>query len=384
MKRALPISLAAVMTLTAASPALAASPEFSRTQEEWAKLQDNVLEYDEIADLIHEYNATVQKNAIDLNRFRKDYGETNAEWATKYRDLASDLESALDTPDTDDAAYGGTMATIISNQMSAKTYREKADDAVEDYEVKRYDYQVVECGLVTSAQTNMINYYLKQLQLQQDQNKLELLQETYQNTVTKKNIGSATEVDVLTASENVKNQEKAIQDDVSAIETTRQSLIVQLGWKNDDQPEIQAIPDVDMSRIDTMNPETDKATAIENSYTMKSNRKQLSNAQTQTKKDSLERTIRESEQTIGASVTAAYQDVLTKKAAYSLSVAQAALEEKNLETADRQYNLGNISRMEHFTQKNATETARISVETAKLNLFQSIQSYENLLNGSAG
>jgi outer membrane protein TolC len=384
MKRVLPVGLAVTLSCVSAFPTFAASPDFSRSAEEWAKLQDNVLEYGEIADLIHEYNATVKKNQIDLNEFRKDYGVTNEEWASKYRQLADDLESAVDYPDTDETAYGATMAQIISNQMQAKNYRDTADDALEDYQVKYFDYQAVENSLTASAQTQMINYYLNQLQLQQDQTKLELLQETYQNTVVKKNVGSATDVDVLLASENVRNQQKAIQDDQSAIENTRQSLIVMLGWNNDDQPEIQAIPDVDMERIATMDPAADKAAAIENSYTMKSNKKKLENAKAQDNRETLERTIRESEQTIGANLTAAYQSVLAKKAAYDLNVAQAALEEKNMQTAERQYGLGNISRMDYLTQKNTTETAQISVETAKLNLFQAIQSYENMLTGSAG
>jgi outer membrane protein TolC len=139
-----------------------------------------------------------------------------------------------------------------------------------------------------------------------------------------------------------------------------------------------------MSRIASMDPTADKATAIENSYTMKSNKKKLENAATQDSRDTLERTIRESEQTIGANLTASYQTVLAKKASYDLSVAQAALEEKNLQTAERQFGLGGISRMDYLTQKNTTETARISVESAKLNLFQAVQSYDNMLNGSAG
>jgi outer membrane protein TolC len=376
--------LAAVLASLASFPALAASPEFSRSAEEWESLRDNVLEYDEIADLIHEYNATVRKNDIDLNEFRKDYGITNDEWSDKYRDLADDLESAIDYPDTDDVTYGTVMAQIISNQLQAKNYRETADDALEDYQVKYYDYQAAECNLVSAAQTSMINYYLNQLQLAQDQTKLELLQETYQNTVTKRDLGTATDVEVLLASENVRNQEKAIHDDESAIENTRQSLIVMLGWKNTDQPEITEIPEIDPDRIAAMDPAVDKEIAIENSYTMKSNQKKFENAETQDRRETLERTIRESKETIGANLTAAYQDVLAKQASYELSQTQAALEEKNLRTADRQYGLGSISHMQHLTQKITTETARINVETSKLNLFQSIQSYENMLNGSAG
>ena len=68
LKQALSLGMAGVMMTAAPVTAFAASPEFSRSAEEWARLQDNKIEYDEIADLIHEYNATVQKNAIDLSK----------------------------------------------------------------------------------------------------------------------------------------------------------------------------------------------------------------------------------------------------------------------------------------------------------------------------
>ena len=57
----------AVGTIGISAPArvLASSPEFSRTAEEWSALQDDNLEYSEIADLIHEYNPTVQNNQYE-------------------------------------------------------------------------------------------------------------------------------------------------------------------------------------------------------------------------------------------------------------------------------------------------------------------------------
>ena len=51
--------------------AFAASPEFSRSAEEWAKLCDNTIEYDELECLIQEYNATVQTNNLDLAEFKR-------------------------------------------------------------------------------------------------------------------------------------------------------------------------------------------------------------------------------------------------------------------------------------------------------------------------
>ena len=43
-----------------------ASPEFARSAEEWARLRDNKLEWDEIDGLVNEYNSVVINNNIDL------------------------------------------------------------------------------------------------------------------------------------------------------------------------------------------------------------------------------------------------------------------------------------------------------------------------------
>lgn len=77
----------------------AASPNFARTEEEWAKLKDNVIEYDELEDLIHEYNATVQNNQYTYQKFRQDYGDTNEEVAQEYYKLAQDYYNDMSGDD---------------------------------------------------------------------------------------------------------------------------------------------------------------------------------------------------------------------------------------------------------------------------------------------
>ena len=44
------LALTAVMGGLSPMAALGAIPEFARTEQEWARLQDNVIEYDEIPD----------------------------------------------------------------------------------------------------------------------------------------------------------------------------------------------------------------------------------------------------------------------------------------------------------------------------------------------
>lgn len=383
LKQALTLGLAGTMLAAAPGAAFAASPEFARSAEEWAKLQDNTIEYDEIADLIHEYNATVQKNAIDLSKFRKDYGESNDEWADRYRELADDLEASLSYPDVEDTSYASVMTAIVTSEMQIDNWRKSADEAVDDYMTYYYNYASAEAMLTSNAQQQMIAYYVNQLQLELDQKNQELLNETYQSVQTQKSLGMATDVDVLTAEENVRNANKAILDDQNTMENNQEKLFVALGWKHDDRPTVGSLPEPDFNRIAAMDPAKDKEQAVENSYTMKINKRKLENAKSDETKETLEKTIREDTQSIGASVTSSYQNVLAAKASLELKEAQAALQEKTMQTTERQYQLGMIGRLDYLRQNYACESAKIQAKTAKYNLLQAIQSYDWVLNGLA-
>ncbi|RHP47888.1 TolC family protein [Clostridium sp. AF32-12BH] len=382
-KQTLSLALAGVMMTAAPTAAFAASPEFARSAEEWAKLQDNKIEYDEIADLVHEYNATVQKNAIDLGKFRKDYGDTNEKWADRYRELADDLEASLSYPDVDDASYASIMTQIVTSEMQIDSWRKSADEAVDDYMTYYYNYASAEAMLTSNAQQQMIAYYVNQLQLELDQKNQELLNETIQSVQTQKSLGMATDVDVLTAEENLRNANKAILDDQNTIENNQEKLFVTLGWKHDGRPEVGTLPDPDVSRIAAMNPEADKAQAVENSYTMKINKRKLENAKSEDTKETLEKTIREDTQKIGAAVTSSYQNVLAAKATMDLRQAQSELQEKTMQTTERQYQLGMLGRLDYLNKKYAYDSAVIQAQTAKYNLLQAIQSYDWVLNGLA-
>lgn len=383
LKRAALLGLSGVMLTAAPLTAMAGSPEFARSAEEWAKLRDNVIEYDEIAGLIHEYNATVQKDSIDYAEFRREYGETNDEVATKYRELADDLLS-VDYPDIDDSNYGMVMAQIIGNEQSAKQYQQTADDALEDSYVKYMTNCQTEANLVASAQTEMINYYLNQLQLQIAQKSREIQQDSYQSALNRLGAGMATDVEVLTALESVHNADQTIQNTQTAIDTGRQKLQVMLGWKADDTPEIREIPAVDMDQIASMNPEADRDTALANSYTQLINIRKLENAQSEDKKETLQTSVAETERSIYATLSASYQSVLAAKTSYDLAVAQYGLEQQNQQVADRKVATGEMSQLEYRTQSNTTEVSRLKVDVAELNLFQAIQTYQWKVNGLAG
>lgn len=367
-------ALTAALTVSGPGLTVWAGPSFARTEEEWARLKDNVMEYEELAGLIHEYNATVKKNQLDISDKKKDDLITRDQYAQNYRDAASDYRSSIN---------GESAIADAQNANSAAEADKLADNAVEDLTIYQMTYEQEEANLVASAQSLMISYFNQAYELESAQMNLPLLQELYNSAVVKKSAGLVTEIDVLTAQENIQNAQVSIDKLKASIEETRQKLCVMLGWNYNDMPEIQEIPALDMERLSSINPETDKAAALENNYTLKINKRKLENSRADFTKQSLNRTIASNEQNINKELVKNYQAVLQAKAAYEQALADYTLESKNMTSAEAKFQSGLISRLDYMKQKNTYDTKSIAIKTAELALFQTVQTYDNAVNGLA-
>lgn len=368
--------LAAV--LAAAAPtgtAWAGSPEFARSAEEWAKLRDNVMEYDELAGLIHEYNVTVQNNQRDYNEKKN---KTSDEIAQDYRDAADAVRSSMSGDDSPQAIMQDSMA-----EAQALSLEQQADDNVEDSEIFKMTYDQTEATLVSNAQTNMISYHQKARDLDLKKKNRELLAATYDSVVLKMNHGMATQMEVLTALENLQNADAAILTAESDLENTRQKLCVMLGWRYDASPEIREIPAVDLNRIQSMDPAADKAKALENNYTLRINKKKLANSSNNSKKESLQMTIDDNIQRIGSSVDSAYKNVIQSQTAYQQAAVSLEVASKNMEAAERKMQIGTLSRLDYLNQQYAYLQAQVAMEDASMALFQAVESYDWNIDGLA-
>ena len=354
--------LAAVLAAAAPTgPAWAGSPEFARSAEEWAKLRDNVMEYDELAGLIHEYNVTVQNNQRDYNEKKN---KTSDEIAQDYRDAADAVRSSMSGDDSPQAIMQDSMA-----EAQALSLEQQADDNVEDSEIFKMTYDQTEATLVSNAQTNMISYHQKARDLDLKKKNRELLAATYDSVVLKMNHGMATQMDVLTAQENLQNADAAILTAESDLENTRQKLCVMLGWRYDASPEIREIPAVDLNRIQSMDPAADKARALENNYTLRINKKKLANSTNNSKKESLQMTIDDNIQRIGSSVDSAYKNVIQSQTAYQQAAVSLEVASKNMEAAERKMQIGTLSRLDYLNQQYAYLQAQVAMEDASMALW---------------
>lgn len=371
-------SLAGAMGISIPMTALAGSPEFSRSADEWAGLKDNVLEYEEIGDLIHEYNVTVQNNQYDYNQFIKDYGKTREDVAQSYRDLADDLESSKSGEDS-----GAAMVSDLQLELQAKQLREQADDNLEDSQINYWTYEQAEDNLTLSAQSKFISYYKKQLELESAQVELKNMENDYNLAVTKRQAGTVTEADVLDCKEQMLEQEKTVSKLEQEIESTRQKLIVMLGWSGGDQPEIKGISELNLSEYENIDLEADKQKAQENNYTLKINKRKLENAKDDNNKEKISNTIEGNQRQINVSVTSAWQNLQTAKLSYEQAEADATTEQRNMELTQQKWNAGMITKYEYEKQQSTLSSAKNSVKAARLSLLETLETYKWNINGLA-
>ena len=384
LRRVLPSGLAALLIAASPVTTFGASPEFARTAEEWARLRDNVIEYGELEDLIEEYNTTVQTNQLDLNEFKRKYGDTKDDVSQKYRDMAGEIYSSLEYPDPDDPTYGMVVNSVLMAEIQAKNMEQQADNNLEDSEIVYLNYKSAEKTLVTVAQTNMINYQKDQISLKQAELAKRQAEISLSSARTKAAVGTATRVEVLNAEEAVQNADRSVESARTAINNVRQKLQVMLGWKYSDAPEILEVPVSDIGRIAGMDPQADREKALENNYTLKVNRKKRSNATADADIEKLDRTIADNEQKIGSSLVTCYQNVQSAKLAYDQAAADLELEKRNLDSTRLQHSQGRASANELELQELAVQTKELALKLADLNLFQTMETYDWAVKGLAG
>ncbi len=371
------VGIAGIMGVTAPMTSPASSPEFSRSSQEWERLRDDVLEYEEIADLIHEYNVTVQNNQYAYNAFIKDHGRTKEDVSDAYRTMADELESSMS------GEYGMGMVSDFQLELQAKQLREQAEDNLEDSRIYYLNYSQAEAGLVLSAQSKFLSYYKNQLELASARQQKKVLENSCALAQTQLLAGTATQTEMLNTQEAVLDQEKSIAELEQQMESTRQSLIVMCGWKGSDHPQIGDIPEMDLSAIEAVDLEGDKQLALENNYTLQVNKRKLENAKDGDNQEKLKKTIASNERQIQLSVNNAWQSLQTAKRSYEQAVSQKALEEQNLNLSAQKWNAGMITQYEYESAQIAAETKAIAVRTALLELVEALETYRWNVNGLA-
>lgn len=365
---------------------LAKSPTFSRTEEEWAKLRDMNLDYEEIDGLVTEYNATVQANQANMQQFTRDYGRNNSQVSQSYKDMAQKIEESLTEPEPDSMTYVPMMASIAQSRATINNLKNSADTTLEDYEVQYFTYESARLSLVQNTKALMISYYTKDMSKEALQKSVEVAELNLANAHARVAVGMATNLDILSAKEAVIKANKELNDQSNAASADRDKLLIMTGFKTDSQADIGLVPvlsEEELQNIDKINIEEDIKKALEENYTLKINKRKLLNAKSDTQIKSLNSSINSNTENIKANVRTLHKNLLNAKDKLNLLKAELELSGKELETVRQKKNLGMSTQLEVANKELENIKKNTEKKQAELALRLALENYNSAVNGLA-
>ena len=365
---------------------LAKSPTFSRTEEEWAKLRDMNLDYEEIDGLVTEYNATVQANQANMQQFTRDYGRNNSQVSQSYKDMAQKIEESLTEPEPDSMTYVPMMASIAQSRATINNLKNSADTTLEDYEVQYFTYESARLSLVQNTKALMISYYTKDMSKEALQKSVEVAELNLANAQARVAVGMATNLDILSAKEAVIKANKELNDQSNAASADRDKLLIMTGFKTDSQADIGLVPvlsEEELQNIDKINIEEDIKKALEENYTLKINKRKLLNAKSDTQIKSLNSSINSNTENIKANVRTLHKNLLNAKDKLNLLKAELELSGKDLETVRQKKNLGMSTQLEVANKELENIKKNTEKKQAELALRLALENYNSAVNGLA-
>ncbi|MCC8059367.1 MAG: TolC family protein [Clostridiales bacterium] len=365
--------LVAAVSLTTPLTALA-SPEFAYSAEKWATLRDDNLDFDEIADLVHEYNTTVVQNRITWQDEKDDDSDDVAQ---DYYDAADNIYNNITYPDdSDSSSYGSQMAAAVQNKIQADNLMEQGDESTDDNVTKKLNYDKQEAQLVKQAQELMISYWSQYYSMDTTREQKTQAEKDLAAEETRLAAGTSTQSSVLTARNAVSTAEASILSAESNLSSTKENLCLMLGWSYGADVNIGELPEPDLEMIDAIDLATDIESALANNYDFQITQKQVTNARSTTKKATLTQQEANERQAISNNVSDSYSDLILARSSYEQALAAFELQKSTYETAARQLQAGTISQNTYNNQQTSYVNAEVTVRTRKLELLTAMIDYQ--------
>ena len=343
-------------------------------------ITDNNLEWSEIDALIHTYNADVVKNRSDWASDKRK--SENAQGVRDYLlDKADQYDALYDQYQSDNAM---TAATYKAN---ADSMRLQAESSVADTQTIELQYELIEKQTAETAKKSFLAYYKAQHEETYNKANSDYLNKVYASTVNKQSLGMATELEVLSAKENVDAARASILTAESSIGSSRNTLLVMCGWKYDSADAvIGALPELDAASLSAIDYEADKAKAKSANLTLKMDEIKLDNAKkgsyTSLVVEQNQNQLDNDTQSFGINFKAAYDSLINAGTAYTNAVNDKTVAERNLATAANQLSQGVISNIEYEGMKLKAAAAEYAERTAYIAMLEAKAAYDAAVNGN--
>lgn len=351
------------------------SYERERSQEQWKTLRDDVLAWEEIRDLVHEYNPTV--SALWINY--RDNNDTGT-YDLDYEDVISNIESVYDN------ALGKSDAGDASAELARKQSLASIDTTIQnsDREVVTLGHEKTEVTTAEAIKQQIISIYTTELTSKLNQLAIEQDTKLLEQSRRKLAVGSGTELDVLTAEKTLKDAEVSLQTSLADHIKAKQTVLVNLGWKYDAEPVICEVPEVTDEMINQLNLQEDIQKAIGNSYTLKIDERKMALAESEGTVSSTAISLNTDKNQVQSDMTAKYNALLEAQNNYAKQQLSELNLLKTLDKTNRSYALGSSSLRDLETATYNYNSAVINTQLMKYNMQSAYFTYISYRDGLAG
>lgn len=376
--------LAAGLVLSLLVPQTAAAVEKPEDMEEerWERLQDNVLEYDELADRVAYFNPTICQIVDRVN----DSFDTILENVDEYHEAINDLEylydKAIKQMDFDSVVEYKTNEMMFKYAARAMLKANKNRGKVIDRSTRQ-----AKKTFTSVCQQLMVLYNKMAINKATLEKQVELYGKMAEMYETQVGIGMATQTQMLSAQASQYSAQNSLVALTAQMDELKRSLLLLLGWDYDSDVVVGSIPPVDVTEIAQIDFEADKAIAPKNNYAII----EMKNAAPNDfdgdgkykNKDyrAREQGVEQAEEQLAITIEQLYQTLFEQQA--TLASAETAYQAAQVkwDGAVRKYELGMLGQAEYLGEELAYCAAKAAYESAELDMRQALLNYYWGVNG---
>ncbi|WP_040461099.1 TolC family protein [Lachnoanaerobaculum saburreum] len=390
-RRILALSLCMALATPVTSLAYVKSPgnpsEVGKTQAElngyseetWAKLMDNTLEYSEIEDLVKNFNVNISSA---WSKFNDNINSLNLAIDTlrsAKREMSSDATAAMNNGDIVNTmlykAQGKGLGMSIQAMGTAKDKLSRQITAA-NAPIRNAQEQVV-----SGVRAIMIGYKNIENQEKILDSMINMYEETLRVVNQTGSLGLSTNTDIIKAQSDLTNARANLLTLKANKDKLYRTLITMCGWSPDADVTVADIPDVSDDDINKLNPSVDINTAIGNNATLIKNRHNTSSKSSSFVDAKLYQSSQD-EDILRANINELYNNIITDNG--NLAAANAGLEaSKATQNAlDTQKSMGMISTAQYLGGRLSVLQKQAEEKSARLQLNTDYNAYMQALAGN--
>lgn len=340
-----------------------------RSNEEWAKLKDNKIEFEEIDALVHEYNNTVRNN---WNKYQ--YGKTNTEISDTYFDAADKYFSAANT---------GVDSQDAMAEAQAYGFQTLGENNLDDSQTNYLTYTKAEKEKALAVKNLYVNYFINYVNYEIAKANFEEGKKAYESGKRSFDAGAITKLDLMALEKNVYSLESAVIAAKTTYETTFKNLLVETGYSTSAQVDLDLPKEVSWDDIQAINVQDDIQKAKDSNFQIKIWKRKLENANTTELQNENKNNIASGLNYVEYDVNNKYQLVVNQYNVVNAKLKAYNAKESDFQKCRKEYFEGKRSYRQLEKDLLSLNLALYDYIQAKYTLKLNFESYKAAVNGLA-